>query len=81
MTSERTNTIMSHAKGGNSHVAQFGGLAKAAVAEGIEEDKASLIRAANWRYERAVVALQTEFYARQEALRHDFIEEIEAIGA
>jgi hypothetical protein len=76
MTSERTNTIVSHAKGGNS----FGSLAKAAVEEGEAEDKASLIRAANWRYERAVVALQTEFYARQEALRRDFIEEITAIG-
>ena len=76
MTSERTSTIVSHAKAGNS----FGSLAKAAVAEGEAEDKASLIRAANWRYERAVVALQTEFYARQEQLRHDFIEEIQAIG-
>jgi hypothetical protein len=59
----------------------YGALAKAALAEGVEEDKALLIRAANWRYERAVVALQTEFYARQEALRHEFIEEIGAIGS
>jgi hypothetical protein len=51
-----------------------------AESEGHQEDKASLIRAATWRYERRSVALQNEFYTRQQQLREGFLEEIAAIG-